>query len=909
MGFHNHPARHYIAFLIILLSNHANAQWREWTDIETAVEDLTEAVRERCEVTFTGYSSNLVATCEGGQIVSNWVSLRGYAKKLGYASGDSPISFVSQQRATGHGLVISGYQTDRWIEVVGGVSNVVMAVYTNYVTGDFSVLTNSDCVTFTSEWVSVVYTSAPAPYLPSRYIEDLDSTIADLGFPEDPWWNLYDATIFDPSAVSGTSWWWTVRNQWEVDRYSYADPKMITHSQLCARAGLPVTNYVVGVYDRGSNWPRIVTNTINFGWEDGNTSVHYYDPPKAISVTVEPRYVTNLITRGLWLYAVSNDLRTASVDGAGNTQWVGRILGTLTSVRDANIDDQSYRPCFEARGFGSGADGIYQPSDDPLTWNNTKFWLVPLGGWSYIVDRPPIFPDDYYHPYTNALWASADADGFPAGCYYPLAITNQSVMMATTGDVSPVARLVFRDGENNWGENTLFFTPEAANAYLWVTHNSTNDRWCSGATEPSLFPAPLQVRVVGSFLRGASSTQGPLRVTITQTVSVATIGRFDLAYPLTDVISITASNPAYGNLYSGYARDGIEITARLGDYTEARSIIGGGFRTDIYFLTSGRPEYIPSLACLKDRRKLLSAMSGLTVIRSPIGSTNASIGYVSTNAYWGDCKDCVHQDEVPPDCSTAPELMPQEGSMDKNPLQIWWISKSCMIKDDSDEHSLNIFISDGDYHNEYKEERSDWGKSVDSRHEEFEASCTGLGPISDRISVNLKSLVRVSSIHPGEPPRDSGPPNAKVSRLTGDNVIKLIETEDGCSIDVVDETASNDVYVIRGSGYRVEELYKLHEDAVPVVSGTMWMLTPSAVEWPKNRYEFENTQISYSGYDSKTVVCSTTYDPGDGSGELRTMTTTTSQSEGVSMNEFGTVNHDGYILVGHVAILPAYRYP
>ena len=165
----------------------------------------------------------------------------------------------------------------------------------------------------------------------------------------------------------------------------------------------------------------------------------------------------------------------------------------------------------------------------------------------------------------------------------------------------------------------------------------------------------------------------------------------------------------------------------------------------------------------------------------------------------------------------------------------------------------------------------------------------------------------MSSLHPGEPP--VGQPNAKVSRLTGDNVIILKETEDGCSIDVVYEVASNDVYVIRGSGYRVEELYKLHEDAVPVVSGTMWMLTPSAVDWPKNRYEFENTQISYSGYDSKTVVCSTTYDPGDGSGELRTMTTTTSQSEGVSRNEFGTVNNDGYILVGRVAILPAYLYP
>lgn len=931
MGLHHNLA---IGLLAASLTVPASAQWRDWTDPHIAVEDLSAAVWERLECTFTGIATDEVAVCVGDETVTVTNIYRAYGWRLDWrAHTNTPIAWTEQVRLTaGTNLVIAGYQTDRWTKVVGTVTSEVVAVYTNWMTQDYSIITNADCTVVTSELATVVWTSAPTQYIPAGYIAALDAAIVDMSDPPNSTrrrlspWRLYDPAAFDPAANCTTSWLWTVRDQWEPWRYTYpAEPALITHSQLCARAGLSITTIVDSVTDRGAAYPKSdVVGYLTQGWQTGELGTHTLNP--AVPVTeYRHRYVTNLFTSGLWTYATLPALRAHGPDT--NTPFLGRILGTLTAVR--SVPEVVYYQVWHARGLGY-PDGLFRYDPDSFSFTNAGYYLwAPdwaIVGPRYITSKKPKYPADYLHPESNALWLSSgiaqdvpdpqwpwQARGF-AGCYIPARPS-----ITTTGDVAPAARWHYRQGDTAWGYKDVVLQPAALPAYLWVTINSTNDRYCSGAVEPTPIPDPLSVEVVGSWWRPAVATQGVTLVVSTQTVQITQAGRIDLANPLTSIISMTASNALGGTEL--YTRDGVEITAHLGEYTNALSMINA---PAAWWLNSeaGWEAFKP---VLEDRKKMLSAMAGLGLVVEERWATNTLHVASSTNVAEAECSSKVWDwpffpygeyvgagfspcgdnyynsglvgGPVGTDCVSA-ELEATPGGA--SPSTAWSISSMCAITLNRYDATIriqeNISYSEGAgepaaYDSQWVASSYNRGRVAEEVVQKDTSRISGI--LTERVPGALSFYSRATP---------SGYANEKASVLSGITYQTTPKEGEGCSGDgslqEVDERADEVVY--RPKFYGVETLVLYGAASTVERDGFSFSVDVPHPEWPAGRMEYAFTNKA-TGAGAASFQCQSVDDFMDYSIEA---SFTASRTEDSTERK----HYDGYSVEWFLSFAPEWRF-
>ena len=90
MGLHHNLA---IGLLAASLTVPASAQWRDWTDPHIAVEDLSAAVWERLECTFTGIATDEVAVCVGDETVTMTNIYRAYGWSLAGVHTNTPSAW------------------------------------------------------------------------------------------------------------------------------------------------------------------------------------------------------------------------------------------------------------------------------------------------------------------------------------------------------------------------------------------------------------------------------------------------------------------------------------------------------------------------------------------------------------------------------------------------------------------------------------------------------------------------------------------------------------------------------------------------------------------------------------------------------------------------------------------------
>lgn len=940
MGFHRYFAFCFLAVLIGPASS--RAQWREWVDLRTAVEDLAGALEERLECTFQGIQTNEFQACVDGsaqETVTN--AYRAYGITLHWQpSPNSPMAWLHWQPMTnspmawpdevrvssGAELIVQSIETQEWLTATG----TVQAVYTNWMTQDFAVTTNADCEAVTSEFASVVWTSPPPHYIPAAYMEALDAAIVTLSNPDQ--WGLYDPALFSPAAGCVTGWMWTVRDQWEPWSYTYPDaPDLLTHSQLCGRAGLAVTTYVDTVTDRGDTYPRTVSGGYYLhGWEVGDYSTRDLAPPVAMPDVIEPRYVTNAVTVGLWnyapLYAMSNTARAAD----GSTVAVGRVLGRLSAAR--GMDWVGAGSKWQVRGLGASVDGIYGFQSGGIWTGRGHYAWIPgmsVDGMEgrYINASAPVYPADYLNPESNALWSSGGiAQGADdpltwqrrglAGCYTP--VERPGNTMTTTGDVAPVAAWRFEAGEAVWGGKNVILQPAALPAYLFVTILSTNDRYCSGLDEPDAFPDPLTVEVVGTWWRAASATQGLTSITATQSVVITSAGRVTLDYPFTAISSLVASNGFGGTNF--YSRE-LEITAHLGDYTNALSMINA---PAAWWLNSGAG-WEAFKPVLEDRKKMLSAMSGLAVLVGEREVTNTFYAAGATNIAEGECSSSIWDwpyfpygqyvgsgfeqcgdnyygqpligGPVGTDCVSA-ELEATPGGA--SPSTAWSISSMCAITLNRYDATIriqeNISYSEGAgepaaYDSQWVASSYNRGRVAEEVVQKDTSRISGI--LTERVPGALSFYSRATP---------SGYANEKASVLSGITYQTTPKEGEGCSGDgslqEVDERADEVVY--RPKFYGVETLVLYGAASTVERDGFSFSVDVPHPEWPAGRMEYAFTNKA-TGAGAASFQCQSVDDFMDYSIEA---SFTASRTEDSTERK----HYDGYSVEWFLSFAPAWRF-
>lgn len=937
MGLHHNLA---IGLLAASLTVPASAQWRDWTDPHIAVEDLSAAVWERLECTFTGIATDEVAVCVGDETVTMTNIYRAYGWSLAGVHTNTPSAWPEQVRlSAGTNLVIAGYQTDRWTKVVGTVTSEVVAVYTNWMTQDYSIITNADCTVVTSELATVVWTSTPSHYLPRDYLAALDAAIVDMSDPPNSTrrrlspWRLYDPAAFDPAANCTTSWLWTVRDQWEPWTYTYpAEPPLITHSQLCARAGLSITTFVDSVTDRGPTYPRTVTNGyLTAGWQIGQPGIKDVIPPVPVT-ELRHRYVTNLYTSGLWTYAPLPALRAPGPDT--NTPFLGRILGTLTAVRSAVINEVwPYDTVWQARGFG-GPDGFFRWNSDSFTFTNGGYFMwtpaFQTVGPRYITDSNP-YPDNYMDP-TNPLplWSSSgiapslhDSIFWPprgfSGCYTP-----SKPSITTTGDVAPAARWHYRQGDTAWGYKGVVLQPAALPAYLWVTINSTNDRYCSGAVEPAPIPDPLTVEVVGSWWRPAVATQGVTLVVSTQTVQITQAGRIDLENPITGIISMTASNALGGTEF--YTRDGIEITAHLGEYTNALAMI----LDPAPWWMVVPPGWETMKPVLEDRKKMLSAMGGLALVISERSTTNIEHATYTTNYSESECSSlsydwlwfpyyafvpgpshgvgCSYPDWQSGSVYGGPvrdacEEITLSNDTNSRPSETRWaVEDNCKLTTARSGHTISTSgwieyadVGRFDYPGGYVVERN-YSKQYEQSASAQKATAVARGVITDRVPGTLAMRTRALT--------EKGL-NEKRTRTVSVTYPTTPASGEGgyeCSGDgsMGREQQDEEQIEVRPAFYAVTDLQKYGSPATVSASGWVWEAVIPHPAWPSSRLLATFTE-SYTANGQASQTC--TYED-----EFQRSSYTATFTRNESRNHSERVHSDGYTVQTLFSYAPEWRF-
>jgi hypothetical protein len=490
---------------LLLLPLAACAQWRPWTNVATAVEDVVEATRERLESTFeqTVVSTQLISRCIAGAVVTNIplvLTSRVYSVHAGSAASgvggpgefaygepvavDGPIMwFWTGQQLQSTNLIPAGQQTNVWTNAAGQVQAFTAALFRS---DGLWVQTNRyTCAIATNATTYLWFTSAPPAWLSWTFLDTVDQAIDEMmesrSFVDhsragtDGTFNAWFATPV------GSNWTWS-GSAWESSPVYTSDFPRLDRARVWALAGIGRTVTNVSVEDRGALFPTITTSSVQ-GWVAGELGSEFVEV-----VSTNARYLTTTNLQHLYTYAAASS---------------NVVLHSLVSGRSPAADADPDALC-ESRGFGGALD---------------RLWPTP-GAAAAVA-------------FSNAGWtlSSASAGGtLPFGCWQSgtnwAEVVFPARWIAITGaSFATVARL----------------PRSAPDLVVWRT--STNDVECAAVTnEPDAFAMPFEVQIAGRSWSPATATSSLQLVTITQTLTVATTGTVALAWPFVAVDQITASN-------------------------------------------------------------------------------------------------------------------------------------------------------------------------------------------------------------------------------------------------------------------------------------------------------------------------------------------------------------------------------
>lgn len=505
------------AMILLFLPLMVSGQWRPWSNVWTAVEDVVEATRERLEATYdrTVVTTQQVARCSGGTVVTNLLILtnRLYLVQAGAIANDlggpgdfafgepiavnGPINvFWSGPELRTTNLIYAGSQTNIW---TNGVGAVVVSTAATFRSDSMWVRTSRyDCAVSTNLLSYRWMTSAPPAWVSWSFLDAVDGALDELMDHEmfvDHSRAGTDGTFtawFE--GVVSTNWTWT-NGAWQIAGYTHpTDFPRLDRERVWSLTGVGTSIETVVVTDLGTNLPVVVTNRVQ-GWTVGDLGSEFVDV-----VSTNARWVAVTNTEYVYRYGPASS---------------NVLLYSLMAGRWSNGS------MCQASGFGVGLDGVYSSTGDALAV------ALSNAGWS--------------------LSARVDANPAPYGCW---------------SKTTSVAEVTLPAVILGWSEQTFESTARVPREYpelvIWQTTQEVAS--CSGVSIKP-FSEPYQVRVCGRYWQPATATSSTMLVTSTQILTVASTGRVVLADRLVSVSSIVVSNPAAGR--PGYAlAAGLQMAVR-----------------------------------------------------------------------------------------------------------------------------------------------------------------------------------------------------------------------------------------------------------------------------------------------------------------------------------------------------------
>lgn len=500
--------------LALAVAASANAQWRPWTNVATAVEDVIAATRERLEATFdrTVVTTQAVAVCSGGMVTTNLLVLtnRLYLVSAGAPANDlgapGDTAFLAPSAVTdpihvlwtgavsqSTGLVYVGMQTSLWTNASGVVATSAVAQYR--VDDLWTVTSRYTCAVSTNDYVYRWLTSAPPAWISWSFVSEVDAALDRLMETETFVDRSHASTdgTFDVwfATPSGSNWSWT-GSAWVSTPAYPADFPRLSRARIWALAGIGTVRTNIVVTDQGAGYPRIETNTVA-GWIAGDLASQWVS-----LVSTNPRYVS--ATNLEYLYSYGQSVETSE-------------LARIVSARSAQARAGNLDVLCETIGFGTGLDGLWMAS---ATARVQVAAALSNAGWvmeSRAIGQLPSL-----------------GQSFPLGCW------RRSNAWA---EVVLPARWTALPGDSFTGVVRVAVTT----AQLMVWASATSELECvSSVASPAAFPEPYEVEIVGKALQAATGSNGTVLAVVTQRVMVASTGSVMLAHAFLEVDRISASN-------------------------------------------------------------------------------------------------------------------------------------------------------------------------------------------------------------------------------------------------------------------------------------------------------------------------------------------------------------------------------
>ena len=554
MGRHRRSFGRLGALILAAAGAAADAQWTSWDRPTTAVQEFTDAVRERAEATYYATLTN-TSTCWDGdhEVTARAYEAGAYGEAglyfdLGWTNNlEAPIVLRhSVRELNSTNLLPAGFQTNTWTNAAGQVTTTNIPLFRF---DDLHTWTNCDGTVTSNSTTRIAYsTNNPGRAASLAWIAHVDQAL-DQMMPEpdsyavrpfvdhtvdlDAWFSTPIATNYDWAAGDpGGPWVLHASHPYDYPQ----DFPRLTRSNVWDMAGIGRRVELVDVYDRGATYPRWQTNTaVLYGWQVGDLNSYTVH---VTTVTFLERYATNRTIRHRYTYDNEGDPTNMVLAQAATYQGASGI--------------------YLAKGFGgAGVAGRYEwAADGYQQVGGPHFISLYSPGRAAIWDHPVAWASSA----TGALYYQTRIPEGPSyntvvGCY---AAEGGPVV----GEVAPHPAWRFTDRFTmtaSGGQIESYFEQPISNALLDVFSATTNENFCLQVPEPAALPDQLQITVRGRYWKMIQPNGGNQLVTTQQTVAVAAPGTYALDYPFVDILALTNSAGAY------YPKDGVHVRVRWGD--------------------------------------------------------------------------------------------------------------------------------------------------------------------------------------------------------------------------------------------------------------------------------------------------------------------------------------------------------
>ncbi|HMO03888.1 MAG TPA: hypothetical protein PKC67_02625 [Kiritimatiellia bacterium] len=543
------------------MQRHCINTWFAWlflTSAATADEISTwnwigRATVERIEALSSGYITSQVveATCPSGVVV--WTTNE-VVQSTGANIYLSSLPRLLIPDLASTSLVVVGQQTSVWTNVVGSgtatVTNVVTEVYDLY---DLDYVKSTNVVVFSGtsncamQVVTGRYVTLPLPEPGRRGLElPVVRWLADaltLLIPQYVDMEAVAAGVMEqPLPPAPGDWSWVNYTNlfgeafygWELLRTNYpAAFPSLTQSQVWERTGIGTSVVSVTVLDRGTNFPRTVTNWVN-GWEVGALQQQF-----VAVVSNVPRYTVTTNRHYHWTgYAT-----TGAVVTLRRLQSIEDTIYNTPSVSNRHITAFGFVPD-ELNGRWDWMTNGWTRGDYLIVPDTNGYDASFNGPWEYFGDDPffldLLFDQWFIRRGESNLFSIADHQGYPRGCVASLQdgmtggvfVASSSWMLDSTYD-----SLAVLGGGSGWMPS---IEPDRYQTFVVLAGSSNLTQVCGTVTN-NLRPAgvSIDVTIVGRTSSNDSFGRTVLG-TITNQVSLTAFGEIELPEPLWMITALTA---------------------------------------------------------------------------------------------------------------------------------------------------------------------------------------------------------------------------------------------------------------------------------------------------------------------------------------------------------------------------------